>query len=80
MWLFTNMTLSPELIVTDAGLTAPFAPIVIVAPIGPGLPPPPPGFGEGPVVPPPQAIASDNTDATAMCFEICLVLTTLSPP
>ena len=55
MWLFTNRTLSPALIVTVAGLSAPFEPMVIVAPTVPGLPVPPPGLDEGAVLEPPQA-------------------------
>ena len=50
LWLFTNVTLSPWLIVTDAGLTAPFAPIVMVAPISPGPAPPGLGLGDGDVL------------------------------
>ena len=43
-------------IVTVAGLSAPFESMVIVAPTVPGLPvPPPPGVGEGDVLEPPQA-------------------------
>src|SRR5918992_151806 len=35
--LLTNVTVWPTLIVPDAGLTAPFAPIVMVAPLVPPL-------------------------------------------
>jgi hypothetical protein len=63
--LFTNVTLWPTVIDTVLGLT-PLGPIVIVAPLGPGLPPP-----DGPVggVPPPPLSlsphASTNVSAAA---------------
>jgi hypothetical protein len=47
--------------VTLDGDTAPLAPIVIVAPLGPGLP----LTGLGLVPPPPQANAASIADATA---------------
>jgi hypothetical protein len=64
--LFTNVTLSPTLMVTLDGLRVPLA-IVIVAPLGPGLP----DTGDGPVPPPlelpppPHANAVAKADATA---------------
>jgi hypothetical protein len=64
--LLTKVTLSPELIVTLDGETTPLAPMVIVAPLGPGLPPPPPGLGPvGPPLPPPQATAAASIVAVA---------------
>jgi hypothetical protein len=36
--LLTNVTLCPAVIVTDDGVAAPFEPMVMVAPTGPGLP------------------------------------------
>jgi len=78
LWLFTNLTLSPLLIVTVAGLTAPFAPMVIVAVTGPGLPPPPPGLGDGEVLEPPQAIASANAGTIPASVHFCLFVT-MSP-
>jgi len=56
----TNLTLSPELMVTVAGLSWPLASMVIVAPTGPGLPEPPPFVGDVGVLEPPHAYASDR--------------------
>jgi hypothetical protein len=63
--LFANVTREPSDAVTFAGETRPSAPIVIVAAIGP---PVPPGFVGvvGELAPPPQAdIASASAIATA---------------
>jgi hypothetical protein len=80
--LFTNVTLWPTLIETWFGLT-PLAVIVIVAPLGPGLPvepeftvvPPPP---DGPVgESPPHAMAAANatvaTNPIVACFRAVIV-------
>src|SRR5215207_756662 len=66
VWLLTNVTLSPGLIVTCVGETAPLAPMVIVAPLGPGLPPPGPGL-LGLLEPPPHATADARAQATSAC-------------
>ena len=78
MWLLTNLTLSPELMVTLDGLSAPFASIVIVAPMGPGPPEPPP-VGDVGVLEPPHAYASDKPPEITTSAAILLVDTTMSP-
>jgi hypothetical protein len=75
LWLLTNITLSPERIVTVAGLRTPFAPIVIVAPMAPVPPPPGLGFGDGAVLEPPQLTASTNPEASASHFQVLLFMT-----
>ena len=62
--LFTNVTLCPAVIVTLDGDTAPLA-IVMVAPLGPGLPLGGVGdIGDPPSLPP-QAIATAINPAAA---------------
>jgi hypothetical protein len=61
-----NVTDSPALMVTLDGLTALFVPIVIVAPLGPGLPLTGLGVGDGDVdVPPPHAAPSNAASPAA---------------
>jgi hypothetical protein len=75
LWLFVNLTLSPLLIVTDVGLMAPFAPMVIVAVTGPGLPPPPPGLGDGALLEPPHAIANATAGTMPASVHFCVFVT-----
>jgi hypothetical protein len=66
--LFTNVTLCEVEMDTDEGLIAPFAPIVIVAPLGPG-PPPPDGIVGGPPLSP-HAISDASAAATTACRQM----------
>jgi hypothetical protein len=64
LWLLTNDTLCPAEIVTVAGLTEPFAPMVIVAPTGPGLPDTGLDGDVGELPPPPQATSGASRAAS----------------
>ena len=62
--MFTTVTLWPTLSVTLVGFALPFAPIVIVAPLGPGLPPPDGPDGDPPFPPHAPATATAATAAS----------------
>src|SRR5688500_2461686 len=80
VWLLTKLTLCPGEIVTVDGLTAPWAPMVMVAPTGPGLPDTGVDGPEGEPPPPPQAInnARAIADATARVRLVTAEITTAS--
>jgi hypothetical protein len=67
--LLMNVTPCPTLMVTDVGLTFPFAPMVMVAPLVTLPPPPdgPAGFPPFPPPPPPHAMASARPATATIC-------------
>jgi hypothetical protein len=80
----TNLTLSPELMVTLGGLSVPLASMVMVAPTGPGLPEPPGGVGDGDVLEPPHAYASDKpaeiTTSAARFLDVVKICSLINCP
>ena len=73
--LLTKVTLWPTLIVTCAGLTAPLLPMVMVAPLAPGLLLPPPPDGDVGELLPPHAAITIAAPAATMNAETVRVLT-----
>ena len=69
--LFTKVTLCPTEIVTLLGLT-PLLPIVIVAPLGPGCPPPDGPVGGFPLSElSPHAVKSTRSNAAVAYLNLC---------